>query len=171
VKRASISQTAVLCQQGLLPSFVTSDARRLAFVAGDRQHGNDSSLIPLGEGEVMTIATRTVCLVVALVGAVRAQDTSIAPKPAVDPSPQGIVFAATFSPDGKQIALARFDKTVIIHDWPSGKARTVLSRSAGPARGDGEEELRGTSAAGDSILTTARPTYYRARDAADASGG
>jgi WD domain, G-beta repeat len=82
----------------------------------------------------MTIATRTVCLVVALGGIARAQEIPIAPRPAadiaprlaVDPAPQGIVFAATFSSDGKQLALARFDKTVTVHDWPSGKVRTVL---------------------------------------------
>jgi hypothetical protein len=74
----------------------------------------------------MTMEARTLCLVVAIGGTVRAQDTPITPKPAVDPAPQGIVFAATFSPDGKQLALARFDKSVSVHDWPSGKLRMIL---------------------------------------------
>jgi dipeptidyl aminopeptidase/acylaminoacyl peptidase len=45
---------------------------------------------------------------------------------AVDPVPKSIVFNVSFSPNGKQIALACEDKVIRIHDWPSGKQRAVL---------------------------------------------
>src|SRR5262245_3833504 len=47
-------------------------------------------------------------------------------QPDFDPPPRGIVFSVAFSRDGKQIALAREEKSVSVHDWPSGKKRVVL---------------------------------------------
>src|SRR5947208_1810602 len=47
-------------------------------------------------------------------------------QPEFDPPPKGIVFSVSFSKDGKQIALAREEKSVSVHDWPSGKKRVVL---------------------------------------------
>jgi len=54
-------------------------------------------------------------------------ETLSEPRMAVEPVPEGIVFAAAFSPDGKQIALACEEKVVRIYDWPSGKQRAVLA--------------------------------------------
>jgi len=48
-------------------------------------------------------------------------------QPEFDPPPKGIIFSVAFSKDGKQIALAREDKSVSVHDWPTGKKRVVLS--------------------------------------------
>src|SRR4051794_39126666 len=44
----------------------------------------------------------------------------------LDPKPAGIVFAATFSKDGRYLALACFDKTVAVHDAKTGKLVTRL---------------------------------------------
>src|SRR5438132_1964930 len=57
---------------------------------------------------------------------VRAADAPILQQPDFDPPPKGIVFSVAFSKDGKQIALAREEKSVSVHDWPSGKKRVVL---------------------------------------------
>ena len=45
-----------------------------------------------------------------------------------DPAPQGIVFAATYSHDGRQIALACEDKSVAVHDAKTG---TLVRRLEG----------------------------------------
>jgi len=47
-------------------------------------------------------------------------------QPDFDPPPKGIIFSVSFSKDGKQVALAREEKSVSVHDWPSGKKRVVL---------------------------------------------
>jgi dipeptidyl aminopeptidase/acylaminoacyl peptidase len=55
-----------------------------------------------------------------------AADAPFLQQPDFDPPPKGIVFSVAFSKDGKQIALAREEKSVSVHDWPSGKKRIVL---------------------------------------------
>src|SRR2546421_3365521 len=69
------------------------------------------------------LAVPAVCLL-ASVGA--AADAPAVQQPAFDPPPKGIVFSVSFSKDGKQVALAREEKSVSVHDWPSGKKRVVL---------------------------------------------
>jgi WD40 repeat protein len=44
----------------------------------------------------------------------------------IDRAPTSIVFATAFSPDGKLLAVACFDKTVLIYDAVTGKQRQVL---------------------------------------------
>jgi dipeptidyl aminopeptidase/acylaminoacyl peptidase len=44
----------------------------------------------------------------------------------LDPKPQSIIFSATFSKDGRHLALACLDKTIAIHDAKTGKLVTRL---------------------------------------------
>ncbi|MBI1916456.1 MAG: WD40 repeat domain-containing protein [Planctomycetes bacterium] len=72
------------------------------------------------------LAALTACVLISP-GPARAADAPFLQQPDFDPPPKGIFFSVTFSTDGKQVALAREEKSVSVHDWPSGKKRVVLS--------------------------------------------
>ncbi len=54
------------------------------------------------------------------------EEKPVIPVREVGPLPTGIIFLATFSPDGKQLALACGDRSVRLYDWATGKSRLVL---------------------------------------------
>jgi Tol biopolymer transport system component len=83
------------------------------------------SNLPRHRPRLACLVLLTACLL-ASVGVGRAADKPVVQQPAFDPPPKGIVFSVAFSKDGKQIALAREEKSVSVHDWPSGKKRVVL---------------------------------------------
>ena len=79
-------------------------------------------------GALAWLAALTACFL-ASAGLARA-DAPFLQQPDFDPPPKGIVFSVAFSKDGKQIALAREERSVSVHDWPSGKKRVVLDGHA-----------------------------------------
>src|SRR5439155_24544860 len=87
---------------------------------------NDHLPLPARRGGALAwLAALTACFLVSA-GPARAADAPFVQQPDFDPPPKGIVFSVSFSKDGKQIALAREEKSVSVHDWPSGKKRVVL---------------------------------------------
>jgi WD40 repeat protein len=55
------------------------------------------------------------------VAAVSAQEPKPVPSTMpFEPQPASVVFSVSFSPDGKQIAIACEDKSVALHEWPMG---------------------------------------------------
>src|SRR5438132_7701816 len=68
-----------------------------------------------------------ILVLASLAGAVAAEEEAAkSERMRITSPPKSIVFAAAFSPDGKLLAVACYDKSIIIYDASTGQERMVL---------------------------------------------